>query len=135
VQHPIHKYDDVGVYTVTLVVNNEFGCYDTTRKVLEVLPEFSFYIPNVFTPNNDGDNEGFIGQGVGVVDHEMWIFDRWGLLIYETSSIKQGNAVPWDGRANGGQNIAQEDVYVYLVKIKDIFGRNHRYIGHVSIVK
>ena len=66
----------------------------------------------------------------------MWIFDRWGNMIYYTGKTKDPeSAVAWDGRASGGVDPAQEDVYVWVVQIKDIFKKKHKYIGHVTLVK
>jgi gliding motility-associated-like protein len=92
------------------------------------------YAPNAFTPLNvDGINDVFMPQGVGIdpENFEMTIFDRWGTEIYKTNDINKG----WDGRANGGKNIAQIDVYVWKIKTKDYRGEDHSYIGHVTIVK
>ena len=41
----------------------------------------------------------------------------------------------WDGRANGGKDVAQQDVYVWKVRLTDVFDRKHAYIGTVTIVK
>jgi gliding motility-associated-like protein len=61
----------------------------------------------------------------------MWIFDRWGSLIWETKKWGEG----WDGRANGGKDIAQEDVYVWKIKCYDALGKKHAMVGHVSLVR
>ena len=131
---PLHTYE-VGVsaiYTVKLVVINDKGCVDSTYKPVEVLPEFAFYIPNAFTPNRiDGINDTFYGKGVGINEYHIWIFDRWGNKIFNTTDINEG----WDGRANNGQDIAQQDVYVWKVRLTDIFGKRHDYIGTVTLVR
>lgn len=133
-QNPVHKYE-VGVsgkYLVKLFVVNDHGCVDSTYRTVEVLPEFTFFIPNAFTPTrDDGINDTFFGKGVGIVEYHIWIFDRWGNLIFNTKDINTG----WDGRANEGQDIAQQDVYVWKVKLKDVFGKYHDYIGTVTLVK
>ena len=132
--NPVHKYE-VGVsgkYLVKLFVVNNFGCVDSTYRTVEVLPEFTFFIPNAFTPTrDDGINDTFFGKGVGIVEYHIWIFDRWGNLIFNTTDINTG----WDGRANEGEFIAQQDVYVWKVKLKDVFGKYHDYIGTVTLVK
>ena len=61
----------------------------------------------------------------------MSIFDRWGNLIFFTDDINKH----WDGKANYGLDIAQQDVYVYSVKIKDYKEKKHTYLGTVTIVK
>ena len=45
----------------------------------------------------------------------MWIFDRWGNNIYYTQKLDK----PWDGKANGGPKVAQEDVYVWMIQTRE----------------
>jgi gliding motility-associated-like protein len=98
---------------------------------VEIVPESTFYIPNAFTPNGDGENDYFTGKGIGIVNYHMQIFDRWGMMIFETYDLYQG----WDGRANGGSGIAQQDTYVYKINLTDIFHQQHYYIGAVNLLK
>lgn len=75
------------------------------------------------------------------------IFDRWGNLIWKCNHEGKNtdwdawgqegmpSACKWDGRANGGENIAQIDTYVWKVQLTDIFDKKHHYIGIVNIVK
>ena len=65
----------------------------------------------------------------------MWIYDRWGLMIYKADDTMSGEVIPWDGKVQGSNIPCQEDTYVYVVKIKDIFDRNHKFVGHVSLIK
>ena len=135
IQHPQHKYpnEQAKTYMAQLIVVNEFGCSDTVEHPVEVVPEFAFYIPNSFTPNSDGINDFFFGSGIGIVDYEMWIFDRWGMQIFYTSNISK----TWDGIVQNGESneTAQQDVYVWMVKLKDVFGKMHKYQGHVSLIR
>jgi gliding motility-associated-like protein len=61
----------------------------------------------------------------------MFIFDRWGKQIFEAHDIND----PWDGRVNREGEIVQQDVYVYLIILKDITGLEHQFIGHVTLIK
>lgn len=130
-QNPSHDYSDIGTYCVTLIVSNAAGCTDTTQLCVVIDPEFTFFIPNAFTPNGDGVNDFFTGKGENIHEYEMMIFDRWGNMIYFTDDINK----PWDGKANHGNDIAQQDVYVYVVKLKDNKNQKHKYIGTVTLVK
>ncbi|MCW3086496.1 MAG: hypothetical protein JWP12_3862 [Bacteroidetes bacterium] len=128
------SYPDTGIYVVQQIVTNSYGCTDIAYNNVEIIPEYVLYAPNAFTPNNhDGLNDTFMPQGVGIDpdNFEMTIFDRWGNMIFKTTDVNKG----WDGKANGGSNIAQIDVYVWKIKTKDTRGQNHSYLGHVSIVK
>ncbi|HEU4716482.1 MAG TPA: PKD domain-containing protein [Bacteroidia bacterium] len=129
-QNPSHQYPaDTGSYFITLVVSNSYGCVDTATGELNVLDDFTFYVPNAFTPNGDGLDELFTGYGTGIEKFHMMVFDRWGNLFYQTDDISQG----WDGTYKGKK--VQEDVYVYKIDITDIFLKDHHYIGHVSVVR
>jgi len=133
-QNPSFSYPDSGFYMVQEIVHNAAGCVDTAYHSVEIVPEYVLYAPNAFTPNNhDGINDLFMPQGVGIDPNnfELMIFDRWGVQIFKTSDITKG----WDGRANGGDKVAQIDVYVWKVVTKDFRGENHSYVGHVTIVK
>lgn len=131
---PVHLYPGIpsSSYIATLNVRNADGCINYAQRKIEVLPEFTFYIPNAFTPTrDDGTNDTFFGKGIGIVEYHIWIFDRWGNMVFNTEDINTG----WDGRANNGQDIAQQDVFVWKVRLKDIFGKWHDYIGTVTLVK
>jgi gliding motility-associated-like protein len=133
-QNPTYSYADTGIYVVQLIVTNSFGCTDTAYNDVEIQPEYVIYAPNAFTPlNHDGINDYFMPQGVGIDPNnfEMTIFDRWGNAIFKTTDINKG----WDGKANGGDKVAQIDVYVWKIRTKDYRGDNHDYIGHVTIIK
>jgi len=130
-QNPHHSYAQTGIYTVKLVTLNYGGCIDSIIKSVEVKPEFTFYIPNTFTPNGDNTNDVFNGKGIEITEFEMLIFDRWGNNIFQSHDLNDG----WDGRANGGTEIAQQDVYVYEIHLKDFSGKPHFYTGNVNLVK
>jgi len=129
----VHTYTSSGTYSVMLIVINSIGCSDTAIYTVTIVEDYILFAPNTFTPNRDGNNDVFIPKGIGIDenDFEMYIFNRWGDIIYETNDIKK----PWDGRANAGRDIAQEDVYVWLVYLKDFSGERHQYVGHVTLIR
>ncbi|MBL4594705.1 MAG: gliding motility-associated C-terminal domain-containing protein, partial [Flavobacteriales bacterium] len=129
--NPIHNYEKEGTYFITLIASNTFGCKDTVMAELLIEPHFNFYIPNAFTPDNDGNNDIFTAVGEAIDEFSMVIFNRWGEQIYETSSLEKG----WNGSAKGGSEVSMEGVYVYKIRIKDWQGVNHKFIGHVSLLK
>lgn len=132
--HPVHEYNGVnaGDYYSYLIVANQYKCVDKTAIKVEIKPEFTFYIPNAFTPNNgDGINDIFTGMGIGIEKYEMWVFDRWGARIFYTDDIHHG----WNGKYQGKDEICKQDVYVWKVKLKDVLGKNHDYTGHVTLIQ
>ncbi len=132
-QNATFVYTDSGYYQIRLIVINGFGCSDTSVQLLFIEPEFLFYIPNTFTPNGDGLNDIFAPSLFGIENEtfEFYIFDRWGNKIFESNS----STIGWNGVANNGSEIAQQDTYVWLIKLKDIKGSRHKYVGHVNLIK
>jgi hypothetical protein len=158
---PVHSYsasvsgNDFYSFNVCLKVKNQYGCWDTVCHVVEMIPEYEFYIPNSFSPNNDFINENFFGKCRGVKEYNIWVFDRWGNLIWDcyrsdkntnwdnTGQDGLSSACKWDGKVVGGGvdmsgksgQLSQEDVYVWKVKLTDVFEKKHTYVGHVSVIR
>lgn len=128
--NPTHIFSQAGTYSVALVVYNSYGCRDEIVKIVTVEPEFHIYIPNTFTPDGNGLNDVFICKGMGIdpSNFEMLIFDRWGELIYKTNDFYQG----WDGTVKGKKNMAMQGVYIYKIKVYDLKGKKHEYVGHLT---
>ncbi len=133
IQNPSFTYTDSGNYVVELWVENQYGCRDSIQKTVRIDPDFTLYVPNAFTPESQGPNNTFYPKGVGIDEkcYKMWIFDRWGNMIWFTEKWGKG----WDGHANDGKDVAQEDVYVWKIDVCDFTGLKHSYIGHVSLIK
>lgn len=131
--NPIHTYNDQNPYTyyVTQWVKNIYGCRDSVTHPIVINPAYTFYIPNAFSPNGDGRNEGFKGTGIGIdqTTYNIWVFDRWGNELFHAVDMEE----TWNGRYKGG--LVQEDVYVWKVRFSDISGTKHEYHGTVSVVK
>ena len=132
IQNPQYTYADTGTYCPKLKVTNKHGCIDSVQHCIIIDPFFTLYIPNAFTPNSDGLNEVFNVKGTYICGFKMYIFDRWGMQLYYTEDLYKG----WNGKVNGGTNIAQEDTYVYLIEATDCISHSkHQYIGRVTIIK
>ena len=125
------SYSDNGKYMITLIASTEYGCKDTSYQTIIIEPDFAFFIPNSFSPNDDGINDNFSGKGIFISKYQMMIFDRWGNLIFFTDDINK----TWDGKANYGTGIAQTDVYVYVIKLTDINKKKHEYKGIVKLLR
>ena len=130
-EEPLHTYTDTGVFEITLITISNAGCVDTIKGFVEVESDFTIYIPNAFTPNDDAVNDQFNAYGIGWADYNLYILDRWGLNIYHSTNPEK----PWDGthQSNGGE--CQADVYVYKIQVHDTKGKLHSFVGHVSLVR
>jgi len=126
-----YSYPEAGEYNVMQVVYNSFGCPDTAIIPIVVTPEFTFFIPNTFTPDGDDMNDGFRGKGIGIDEYEFRIYDRWGGVIFKTDDLM----AEWNGQYGNTGAKVPPDIYVYAVDIVDVFGEKHHYRGKVLLVR
>lgn len=126
-----HQYQDTGTYQTSLIIVSNNGCIDTATLDIKIKPDYMVYIPNAFTPNNDKFNNefkivanGFINEGF-----VFRVFDRWGLLMFETHDINKG----WDGTFQNEK--CPIDHYAYTVTILDYRRRSHEYVGTITLVR
>jgi gliding motility-associated-like protein len=111
-QNPSHLYTNVGSYPVTLIVSSNNGCKDTATLTVNIREGVKF--SNVFSPNGDGLNDYFMFPNLGLEgDYKLEIFDRWGLLLFDT----EGKNVGWDGRTIAGKPVA-DGAYYYVLQAK-----------------
>lgn len=133
VKNPDYEFGNPGLYQVSLLAVNQFGCRDSVIQFVKIEPDAVFYVPNAFTPNSDGRNDIFQAEAYGVYEKEaftMMVFDRWGMKLFESHDLNIG----WDGMKKGG-DVYQEDVYVYEFQYKDISGKKHIKTGSFSLIK
>ncbi|MBI3510102.1 MAG: gliding motility-associated C-terminal domain-containing protein [Bacteroidetes bacterium] len=132
-QNPSFMYGGSGCFNVVLTVSSVNGCVDTTVHPICIDPDVTLFVPNAFTPNGDGINETFFAQGIGIDPDkfEMWIFDRWGNLIFYTDDMNKG----WNGKVQGHEDLCQIDTYVWKIKAIDVMGHKHSLIGKVSLIR
>jgi gliding motility-associated-like protein len=129
-QNPLHVYAAVGAYEVCLITTNQYLCSDTICDSVIVRPDFSFYVPNAFTPNGDGINEVFTPMGRSFKNYDLTIYDRWGQVIFRSKNI----SFSWDGKMSNGED-AQNGVYVYTIELSDMSDLKHRFIGNVAVIR
>lgn len=130
VENPVHAYQDTGIFCITLLVSNNAGCTDTTVGCLYVQPEYSLYIPNTFTVNDDGLNEMWKLYGRGIKTIQVRIFDRWGEELYFFDDLAKG----WPGTRQNGATCKQ-DVYVFRVEVTDPSNTKHVILGNVNLIR
>ncbi len=122
--------------TYTITAFNEFGCYGTEEVKVNVLTDRPVYIPNIFSPNGDDNNDEFmIYAGVGVVEIKTFrVYSRWGEALYERNNINPYlEDFGWDGRANGRK--LSTGVYIYYAEIEFADGSTEMFRGDITLLR
>ncbi len=107
-------FSEIGEYEVCLLVSNNFGCEDSICQTIIVNENpIEIVVPNVFTPNGDGENDTFSIQGMEnfLGDYSLSIFNRWGNLIFEQEAYLNN----WDGKNANGKKVP-DGTYFYILK-------------------
>lgn len=94
-----------------LSVTDDKGCTSIDSVLVTVETNNSWFLPNAFTPDNNGVNDILYFYGTGIKEFKLMIFDRWGEKVFETSDTKVG----WDGHYKG--KAAIQGVYAYVLTI------------------
>lgn len=89
------------------------------------------YVPNSFTPNNDGINDVWYPEIKGWVEVETYVFNRWGEVIFFSSNQN----IPWVGEVRGGNYFAPEGIYCYTIKTKFTSGEAREFKGFISLIR
>jgi gliding motility-associated-like protein len=125
-----HIYESAGEYTISLIIINRYNCVDTIDYKVIIDPgKFHLFIPNSFTPNNDGHNELFVIKGRYIIEFSLKIFNQWGKQLFASSDINKY----WDGRYKG--KISPQDKYTYLITVLDINGDTHEFTGVIHLIQ
>jgi gliding motility-associated-like protein len=120
-----------GTYTVMLLAQKG-SCIDTAYKVVVVDMPSALEVPNIFTPNGDGNNDVFFLKTANLSEVYCLIHDRWGNKVYETTS-STGN-IAWDGKNIQGKECSQ-GVYFYVIKAKGRDDKEYSKKGNVTLAK
>lgn len=137
VVNPIHEYnsEEAGSYYVTLIATTPGGCADTAHLLIKIDEELIFYVPNTFTPDQDEYNEVFqpiFTSGYDPYAFSMWIFNRWGEVVFETHDDKIG----WDGTYGVDGNDCQDGTYTWKISFKTKKNDERKVIhGHVNLLR
>lgn len=131
VQNPVYNYPDTGKFNVLLEVFNQFGCSDTVSHTVIITPSFTIYVPNAFSPNDDGVNDVFLPKGIGWRDYELRVYSRSGNQVFTSFDQEVG----WNGKVRDSQNFAIPDVYVWRVYVRDKNNRMQDFKGTVTLVR
>ena len=102
----------------TIMVSNEGGCVAKDDIAVFVLcEEGNLFLPNTFSPNDDGINDVFYPRGKGIYGIKNFrVFDRWGEVVFSQSNFQANDITKgWNGMVRG--KLASQDVYVYTIDV------------------
>lgn len=118
-----------GDYSVE--VSNECGVRNDSVSVVFEECNYYIYIPNSFTPNNDGINDFWFVYAENLTKYEVLIYDRYGSMIF-TSNDK---SKPWMGDINNGEYFVPNGVYIYQIKFETTTGDAGEERGIVTVIR
>lgn len=123
-----------GTYLLT-VTDTASGCTDTASTLVALQPNRKVYAPNVFSPNDDGENDRFTLFGAGISSiNSLQIFDRWGSLVWAGVHLEPGNEPDgWDGRVRGFD--PAPGVYTWQADVFFTDGYRELLAGNVTLVR
>lgn len=139
-ENPEHQFTGYGTYSALLEVVNDCGCRDTAFQTIEVWRDIYMYVPNAFTPNNDGLNDAWfpvIRGEENIATYSLQVFSRWGHVVFETNDPTD----VWDGGNQGdgpdtGDYYVQNDVYSWRIAIKRKRGEGAEiFTGDVQVIR
>ena len=125
----VYSSDDTATYQVRLIAYNQAHCPDTAYGTVQVVPEFSIWIPTAFTPGTDDVNAYFTPIFSTETEYEFTIYSRNGDKIFTTDEKIRA----WDGKLKNG-NYAPNGSYVYDLYYKDGDGLLQRKTGNVALI-
>jgi gliding motility-associated-like protein len=134
-ESPTHLFpeENSGSYEVEMIATSPLGCIDTAYGYVRVVEEVIFYVPNTFTPDSDNFNEYFqpiFTSGYDPYDFNLFIFNRWGEIIWESHDASVG----WDGTYGG--KLVQDGTYTWTIEFKTSESDERIYVnGHLNVIK
>ncbi len=131
-QYPTANPENTTTYYLT--VTDSLGCTAVDMVIVTVDKTMVIFIPNIFSPNGDGENDFFYIQGLGVAELKMLIFDRWGEKVFENTGFTADDQnAGWDGTYKG--KLMNPAVFMYIVTGTFIDGSEIDKKGDLTLVK
>jgi gliding motility-associated-like protein len=113
-----------GLYSVSLIIENESGCISTLSTSIVIESDGEITLPNIFTPNGDGDNDRFVPFQEFPGRWTLTIFNRWGGEVFSTENLSQG----WNGDG------LPSATYYWVLQPRD-GQQGERRAGYVTLVR
>lgn len=115
--------------TTFYLTSEKDGCRLDDYVKVTITKEDYFYLPNAFTPNNDGINDAFKPTTNGITDYKMEVYNRWGQLVFQTSNLSEG----WNGKFH--KTAQPGGAYIFIVKYKNGKGKVYTRKGSFLLIR
>ena len=120
-------------YVVTLFASNASKCTSQKSKLIDVIDEFIYYVPNSFTPDGDNLNNTFLPilySGFDSQSYTLTIFNRWGEILF----VSHDPAIGWDGTY--GNNVSLVGIYTWTIQVTTSLTKEVKKLhGHVNLIR
>jgi large repetitive protein len=125
-----------GDYTLTIMDEN--GCSSSDNVFVRVMKERRIFVPNIFTPNSDGQNDVLVVHGGTGVEEilQFKVFDRWGALMFSANNFPPNSTSTehaWDGWYKGRE--LEPNTFVYFIEVLFSDGLTNIYEGDVFLMR
>jgi gliding motility-associated-like protein len=123
-----------GGHVIELGFTSSYGCVADPRFfTVGIAPclETSAYIPNSFTPDNDGLNEEWFPVFTNARSVKTIIANRWGDVVFESESLEP----KWIGNMLGGEYYLPDGVYVYRIEVHFNDVSAEIFQGHITLLR
>jgi len=110
IQNPTANLQQSTYFTVLVI--NEYGCSDTTG--VNIFIKNEVFIPELFTPNDDGNNDQFKIYEFGIKQLYLVIYDEKGTKVFESSNLDEITSTGWNGENNG--NRVKDGKYFWKIR-------------------
>jgi gliding motility-associated-like protein len=124
---PSVTYTDTGLFPVMHIAISAQGCRDTAVGEVWIQKVLRFFMPNAFSPNGDGINDGFFPSVLGLEVMEFNIYNGWGERMFRS------NGQAWDGTYRGLP--VPSGVYTYILVLKEENGKQLHFSGTVTLIR
>lgn len=121
-----HLFNHAGNHTISFLVKAGAGCTDTISQTVSIRDTLE--AANIFTPNNDGQNDIFIVKTNGYNKFTLDIFNKWGAIVYSVTAKR----LEWDGYSSAGVQVPP-GVYYFHVTSSDVKG--YKLSGKILLIR
>ncbi|NVK49943.1 MAG: gliding motility-associated C-terminal domain-containing protein, partial [Cyclobacteriaceae bacterium] len=126
---PIHVFGKKGMFEVELIIEDEYGCQISIRKIVEITKSYRIMVPTGFTPLEE-ENQFFTPKYKGLVSVDLMIFNSWGELIFRSDEL---GGKGWDGTFQG--KLMDAGFYVFRFDAISIDGEKVTRSGKFRLIR